>query len=191
MSLLLIRHGPTVWNTDRRLQGRADIPLSDLGVRAVADWRLPEPFQDWPAWTSPLARARSTAAMLGLAALVEPSLMELDWGEWEGRSLADLRLGDPAEVARREALGLDFRAPGGESYREAAHRIAPFLGSQGILVTHRGMMLAALAVRTGWAMKSPTPVAFEHSDALLIGDDVQVVPLMARQENDRAPRVLS
>jgi probable phosphoglycerate mutase len=180
VSLLLIRHGPTLWNSDRRLQGRADIPLSEEGARTVAGWSLPDPFRGWPARTSPLVRATATAAMLGLMALAEPLLVELDWGEWEGRSLAELRLGDPAEVARRESLGLDFRAPGGESYRDAAHRIAPLLAEDGILVTHRGMMLAALAVRTGWAMKSPVPIAFEHSDAILIGnDDVQVVPLAA------------
>jgi broad specificity phosphatase PhoE len=90
------------------------------------------------------------------------------WGSWEGRSLAEVRLGDPKEVARREALGLDFRAPDGESYREAAVRVAPFLEGDGILVGHRGIMLAALAIRTGWAMTSPPPVEFAHSDAILI-----------------------
>jgi probable phosphoglycerate mutase len=178
LSLLLIRHGPTIWNSDRRLQGRADIPLSPAGINAVANWRLPESFRAWPARTSPLVRASATAAMLGLPAVTEPDLVEIDWGEWEGRSLAELRLGDPSEVARREALGLDFCAPGGESYRDAAYRIAPLLGKTSILVTHRGMMLAALAVRTGWAMKGPPPVTFEHSDALLIdGHDVRIVPL--------------
>jgi probable phosphoglycerate mutase len=178
LSLLLIRHGPTIWNADRRLQGRADIPLSPAGAAAVASWRLPDTFRSLPARTSPLVRASVTAAMLGLLATVEPDLMELDWGEWEGRSLAELRLGDPVEVARREAKGLDFRAPGGESYRDAARRIARFLGDEGILVTHRGMMLAALAVRTGWTMKGPPPVSFNHSDAIWIsGDDIRIVPL--------------
>jgi probable phosphoglycerate mutase len=168
VSLLLIRHGPTVWNQDRRLQGRADIPLSPEGRRAVAAWRLPDRFRHLPVRSSPLQRAVATAAILGLSPVLEPALVELDWGAWEGRSLADLRLGDPREVARREALGLDFRAPGGESYREAAVRIAPFLEGEGILVGHRGIMLAALAVRTGWAMKDPPPVEFAHSDAILI-----------------------
>lgn len=178
MTLLLIRHGPTVWNQSRRLQGRADIPLSEEGARAVAGWQVPARFRHLPVRTSPLVRARATAAALGLAATVTPALAELDWGAWEGRSLAGLRLDDPQEVARREAAGLDFRAPDGESYREAAQRIAPYLDGSGILVSHRGMMLAALAVRTGWAMKGPPPVLFDHSDAILLeAGRVTVVPL--------------
>ena len=180
MTLLLIRHGPTLWNQERRLQGRSDIGLSEAGEAAVGSWRVPEPWQSLPAKTSPLARATQTASMLGLPASVEPDLIELDWGAWEGCRLADLRLGDPDEVARREALGLDFRAPGGESYREAAIRLAPHLGEDAILVAHRGIMLAALAVRTGWRMDRPAPVVFDHSDAILIEEGtVAVVPLVS------------
>ena len=101
MTLLLIRHGPTVWNQDRRLQGRADIPLSPEGSQAVAAWRIPHRFRHLPVRCSPLRRAVATAAILGLSPALEPALVELDWGSWEGRSLAELRLGDPQEVAER------------------------------------------------------------------------------------------
>ena len=178
MTLLLIRHGPTVWNQDRRLQGRADIPLSSAGRGVVSGWRIPRRFLGLPSRTSPLSRAVETAALLNLAPAVEPSLHEIDWGAWEGRRLADLRLSDPSEVKKREAQGLDFRAPGGESYREAAKRVAPFLDLDAILVVHRGLMLAALAVRTGWTMDRPAPVQFDHADAILIEDAaISVVPL--------------
>ena len=56
MTLLLIRHGPTRWNEERRLQGRADIPLSEAGARQVAGWRLPGRFHGLPVKTSPLLR---------------------------------------------------------------------------------------------------------------------------------------
>lgn len=179
MSLLLIRHGPTSWNAERRLQGRSDIPLSEAGSTAVAAWRLPDAWRGLPAWTSPLVRAVATGALLGLAPSIEERLIEVDWGEWEGRKVAEVRAEDPAGFARREARGLDFRAPNGESYREAAMRIAPLLDRDGILLTHRGMMMAALAVRTGWPMVGPPPVAITHqSDALLLdGDRIAAVPL--------------
>jgi probable phosphoglycerate mutase len=66
MSLLaLIRHGATDWNAERRLQGRADRPLSAAGREAVRLWRVPS-LLDAAAWvTSPLERARETAALLG------------------------------------------------------------------------------------------------------------------------------
>ncbi len=70
--LVLIRHGATQWNLDRRMQGRADPPLAPAGRAAVSAWRLPLELTgagagDWIWLTSPLARARQTAALLRAA----------------------------------------------------------------------------------------------------------------------------
>ncbi len=90
--LVMLRHGPTEWNETGRIQGRSDRPLSPAGRAAVRDWRLPEAFGDHRWVTSPLARARETAALMGHDdAVVEPALIETDWGQWEGRTLAELR----------------------------------------------------------------------------------------------------
>jgi broad specificity phosphatase PhoE len=65
---IILRHGPTDWNEDRRLQGRADRPLSAAGRRAVARWSLPGALHTWRWHTSPLARARLGGAPRGRAA---------------------------------------------------------------------------------------------------------------------------
>ena len=53
--LAVIRHGPTVWNRERRLQGRCDIPLDAEGVAEVARWKLPPAFSSFDWTASPLA----------------------------------------------------------------------------------------------------------------------------------------
>ena len=64
--IALIRHGPTGWNAERRLQGRADRPLSDEGRARVAGWRVPDAYLGFEWVASPLSRARETAEILGL-----------------------------------------------------------------------------------------------------------------------------
>jgi broad specificity phosphatase PhoE len=165
MSLLaLIRHGATQWNAERRLQGRADRPLSDAGRAAVSAWRLPPLLAEAEWAMSPLARARETAALLhpGKARL-EERLIEMDWGALEGRTRAELL----AEVGRsaldRNPLGRDFRSPGGESPREVISRLTPWIaerarcGAATVAVTHRGILRALYAGATGWDMIGPPP----------------------------------
>ena len=97
--LALIRHGITDWNLDKRIQGRIDQPLGDLGRRQLSSLRVPTEFLDDHWYCSPLQRARETAAILGLHDChIEPALIEMDWGDWEGEVLKPLRkkLGDDA-----------------------------------------------------------------------------------------------
>ena len=108
--LVLLRHGPTDWNAEGRIQGRSDRPLSREGRARVRAWRLPPAFEGYNWATSPLHRARETAALLGHQdAEVVAELVEADWGQWEGERLPELRarLGDV--MAANEARGLDFR----------------------------------------------------------------------------------
>ncbi|MGE5147826.1 MAG: histidine phosphatase family protein [Candidatus Eiseniibacteriota bacterium] len=166
--LALVRHGPTEWNTMRRLQGRVDLPLSTAGQVYVSRWRLPAEVRGFTWVSSPLLRARETAAMLGLKDVaVVRALIETDWGEWEGKTLAELRALDAAGVAAAEAKGLDFRPPGGESAREVQNRLKPWLArvaASGVAtgaITHKGVIRAVLALATGWAMTSKPPARLD------------------------------
>ncbi len=170
--LVLIRHGPTDWTAEGRIQGHSDVPLSAAGRDTVRSWRLPPELADeqggWDWLSSPLARARETAALLwhgnGLAeARLEDALMEMHWGDWEGRRLAALRAEGGTLMAAEEARGLDFRPPGGESPREVQGRLMPLLaaladaGRPTAAVTHKGVIRAVYARATGWDMTGRPP----------------------------------
>ena len=163
-SLVLIRHGPTDWNAEGRIQGRSDRPLSAAGRASVARWRLPAEPADRVWIVSPLKRARQTAELLNIAdAAVEEALIEADWGAWEGERLADLRRRLGAELAAEEARGLDFTPPGGESPRDLQRRLAPLLrrlaaaGRATGAVTHKGVIRALYAQASGWHMRGKAP----------------------------------
>jgi probable phosphoglycerate mutase len=161
--VVLLRHGPTAGNREHRLQGRTDPPLDSAGRAAVARWRLPA-FARTLNWRrSPLRRCAETAALLGLAAGVEPRLIEMDWGAWEGRALVTLRAEDP-HFSVEEARGLDLTPPGGESPRQVQQRLAEFFrdvaadGADIGAICHKGIIRATLSLATGWNMIGKPPV---------------------------------
>ncbi len=176
--LALIRHGTTEWNTDGRIQGSTDIPLSEIGRAEVRSWKVPAEFRDFVWISSPLARARQTAALLGADSVaIEPRIREMDWDQWEGLTLADLRKNFAAELASKEARGVDFHAPGGESPRQVMARIELWLadiaeaGKPTVAVTHKGVVRAALALATGWDMLDKWPVEIDWSSVHLFAVD--------------------
>lgn len=159
----LLRHLPTDWNAAGRLQGRTDVPLSPASRAGLPGLSLPPGWAGVRVIASPLSRARETAAALaGGKVAVDARLAEMDFGAWEGASGAAL-LADPASGYRGvEAWGWDFRPPGGESPREVAGRALALLaelagGPPVLLVTHRGVMRALLALATGWDYAGPEP----------------------------------
>ena len=175
MSLLaLIRHGATDWNAERRLQGRADRPLSEAGRAAVRSWRLPPLLQEAVWASSPLARAHETAALLRSGCAVEQRLIEMDWGGWEGRTRQELLQEAGSEALDRNPLGRDFRPPGGESPREVIQRLKPWIaerarsGGATVAVTHRGVIRALYAEATGWDMIGPPGEEFADGAAQLL-----------------------
>jgi probable phosphoglycerate mutase len=154
--LLVIRHGATDWNAAGRIQGRTDRPLSEAGRRGLMTANLPEAWVGAKCLSSPLTRALETARLLRLEPRPEPRLIEMDWGEWEGRTLAQLRVKLGEGMALNEARGLDFRPPGGESPRDVQERLRPLLrrlSGPTIAITHKGVLRALYALATGWNMQ--------------------------------------
>ena len=171
--LLFIRHGPTEWNEAGRIQGRRDIPLVPRARASLSAQRLPGRFGEQCRWiSSPLLRARQTAWALGAAELkIEPRLAEMDWGEWEGRSLPSLREELGEAMRENEGRGLDFETPAGDSPRRVQERLRPWLGEMAAAgrpvaaVSHKGVGRALLALAIGWDMKERAPVRlrWEHA----------------------------
>jgi probable phosphoglycerate mutase len=87
----------------------------------------------------------------------------MDWGAWEGRTLAGLRDEFGTEMTANEGRGLDFRPPGGESPRDVQRRLRPLLaelaaaGAATVAVTHKGVIRAAYALASGWDLTGRPP----------------------------------
>lgn len=167
MQLALLRHGHTDWNRAGRIQGRSDIPLdaqarAELGARA-----LPEAWQDADLWSSPLSRAADTATLVtGRTPRTSPALTEMNWGAWEGHHGADLRATSDSGFKDIEDWGWDFCPPDGESPRDVAARLAPWLGRlqrDTFAVCHIGVMRVLLAQAWGWDFQGPCPFTIKRN----------------------------
>ncbi len=160
MRVLLARHGETQWNVEGRHQGQTfDIPLSEVGrAQAAALGRRLEGLRIARAVASPLLRARQTAeiALGGRAPMLtlDPRLVEISHGDWEGRLAAEIQAEQPdLRRAWRETPHL-VTLPGGESFRDVEERAWPAfeeaLRGAGpedcvLIVTHDGVNRALLA----------------------------------------------
>ncbi len=165
ITVILVRHGPTVWTAEGRLQGQTDVPLSPEGEAQVARWRLPPDLAQLQAagglsWAaSPLRRAVETARRMGANSLrLEPRLMEAHYGEWTGLRREEVE-------DRTQGDGWDWRPPGGESSRDVLARVRAWLDEVAagsgpetwIVVSHRGVIRTLLAASVGWDLRAPAP----------------------------------
>ncbi len=182
MKIALLRHGPTEWNAQGRVQGHTDIPLSEVGMAKMAGLRLPDTIATTSVFVSPLVRARQTARLLGLPDdRTDARLMEQNWGAWEGLTREEVfaRDGADAFVKAGSAHGETFRPGGGESTGELHARVAAFLKDaaregfshdvgDAVVVAHLGVLRAAYTLATGWDMATPMPAELDVSKILLL-----------------------
>lgn len=134
--IYLLRHGQTQWNTERRMQGRLDSPLTELGraqARALGA-ALRDHVSDCALISSPQGRALATAQLVaqGLgrdtAALrTDERLREMTWGAMDGHTIPEIEVKWPGQVAARRARHWDYVPPGGESYAMVFERLRPFV----------------------------------------------------------------
>lgn len=123
----LIRHAPTGWNEEKRIQGQYDASLSATGLLLAKQWGRELTGHEWDRiLCSDLERTRKTAELINLALHLpvssDPRLREQDWGDWAGTTIAALVKEYPGRVRAQERRGWDFRPPGGESRREVLQR---------------------------------------------------------------------
>jgi len=163
LRLLLVRHAETAHNRDGLVQGRADNPLSDLGLKQAA--ALAERLASAPLdaiYSSPLARARQTAEAIaaphGLPVAIEPDLVEMDIGQMEGLSGTELRERFPEFMTAwlSEDAGSAVM-PGGESLAQVQARAMAVIervveqrpGGVVALVSHNFVLLSVLCAVLG------------------------------------------
>ncbi len=157
--LLLVRHGETGPNVESRLLGRADPELTEVGRAQAAALATALPAPD-VVISSPLGRARATAAAFDREVEIDERWIELDYGDLEGSLISDL--GDeqldrwrsdvsyaPAGVETLESLGYRVRAACADVSRRATDQTV-------VVVTHVSPMKAALA----WALGTDDAIAW-------------------------------
>ncbi len=132
MELILVRHGETAWNREGRVQGLSDIDLSDVGVYHAR--RLAISLKDRPIraiYASPLIRALKTAEIINryhdVPLLLEPGLMEMDQGDFEGLTYAELMACERDFLRSWIADPASVRMPNGESLDELQARAWPVI----------------------------------------------------------------
>jgi broad specificity phosphatase PhoE len=163
MKLVLVRHGQTEWNLLHRTQGQCDSPLTGKGLlqaenagRALAGLGV-DAF-----YCSDSGRAVHTADAIRQvnpalpAAVPDPRLRELRFGEWEGLRHEEIveRYADLYAVYHDDPAS--FRAPGGESFGEQQERFCRFLADLPVdgtgtvlVVSHAGLIRVALLTLSG------------------------------------------
>lgn len=169
LRLYFMRHGETVWNTERRYQGMTDIELSEKGLRQAecAAKRFKNIKID-KIYASPLKRAMKTAEKIaaekGLEIISEDDFREIHFGEWEGKTVPELteKYGESYTNFIREPHKYGF--PGEGSVENVINRIKPGIDKliaedEGnvLIVSHGGiirlMIMYIMELDSSWFTK--------------------------------------
>lgn len=173
--ILLIRHGETDWNVDKRLQGHIDIPLNDAGRRQVLALGAVLAGEGIDAvYASDLQRARATAQAVaevaGLGVGIDAGLRERCYGAFEGLRHADIEARYPEAYRVWKAREPDARYPAGEErqaetmrefYQRSVDAVRRVLEQGGgrhrkvAIVTHGGVLECIHHWATGTAFAQP------------------------------------
>ena len=183
--LAILRHGHTDWNRAGRIQGRTDIALDPEARAQLAALRLPAPWGDADLVASPLVRAVETARLVAdRAPETTQALMEMDWGQWEGKRGVDLKA-DPASRFRDiEDWGWGYTPPDGESPADLRARLIPWaegLRRDTVAVCHIGVMRVLLAHAMGWDFSGPAPFQVKRNRLYIL----QITPDGWRAANEQ------
>jgi broad specificity phosphatase PhoE len=157
--IYLVRHGETVWNVDGRQQGHQDSPLTPVGIeQAGSVGRVLRQrilySNNLSVETSPLGRARETAAIIASEIGVDPDrivisplLIEHNWGEWQGLTWEEIEEKYPGAWQARESDKWRYVVPGGDSYEQLTLRTRRWL---------EGKLLAPITIAVTHEMISRT-----------------------------------
>lgn len=166
--IVLVRHGETLWNSEGRIQGHLDSPLTETGLRqakALAERFKSERFV--AVYSSDLSRAYQTAQCIseknGLPILVETCLRERNFGIFQGFVKKELCMTFPSEFPHYHTHEPDYVIPEGESPRQFLERCVRCLegiahkhpGKRVLVVTHGGVLNHLLIYTLGIPLSTP------------------------------------
>lgn len=136
--MYIIRHGQTVWNTQKRKQGRQDSPLTLKGIEQAFSIghtikKLSVDFNRFKLISSPLIRAWQTSTIVAQVnnaldhLTIDPLLQEHSFGLWEGLNEEEIESNFPGEIKKRRKDWWNYQVVGGESYSLLSKRAKEFL----------------------------------------------------------------
>jgi len=156
VTLYYIRHGQTNWNREGRMQGQIDQPLNDTGRAQAArnggalKAALGDRAEQFDFVCSPLQRTRETMEIARRTMQLDPPayrldkrLLEISFGDWEGKTMPEINAYDPDGHAARNADKWGWAPPGGESYEMLFERVGDWLADvqrDSVIVSHGGIM---------------------------------------------------
>ena len=193
--LLLIRHGYSSGNKERRFSGQIDLPLSEQGVHQaelVCDY-IEKNYKADAIYSSDLVRAVDTvqplADSLGLPIWIYPELREINEGVWQGQLMTEVQEREPEAWARYKAnLGL-YQFEGGECYATLLARLLPMIDrivadnpdKTVVIGTHGAVVRGLLSVWQGVPLERLTDVPRVPNGTVteveIDGADVRVIKL--------------
>lgn len=146
--IYLVRHGQVEGYQQKRYNGQINVRLTELGKEqsericaCLTDVALDAIY------SSDLDRSRYCARLIaddhGLVVVAEEALREINFGDWEGRTWAELQESYPYDWQKRMQDLTNYQVPGGESLQDAADRIRPVI--RGILQKHPNGDVALVA----------------------------------------------
>ena len=125
MNLYVVRHGETIWNLEKRVQGITDIPLTEVGIKSAEDLQeLVSSLNIDIVISSPLSRARDTAKILVDSKLpinTDDRIKERDWGMNEGALISEVDRWDCWDVI------LNTKVQNIECIQDFMYRVSSFI----------------------------------------------------------------
>lgn len=160
MRFILARHAETVYNAAARMQGQmAQTPLTRAGIAQAGAMgealaRIISPADPIDLWASPAGRTLQTASIVAehlgrdyFAIRTDPRLLEIDVGDWQGRTYADV-VAEQGEIVDRARRLFSVKPPNGETYASIEVRLRTWLADLptdcDVLVISHGMTLRVL-----------------------------------------------
>ena len=165
--LLIVRHGLSLTNKDKRYTGQRDVPLAPLGLlqgEAVSRY-IAENYEVSAIYSSDLSRAVDTVAplakYLSLPIVKTAALREFAMGEWEGKNFEEVKTLFPETCALLKTEKWRVRYDGGESYEEVRARVRDCFakivmeneGKTVAVASHGGAIRAYLSIVMGLDLK--------------------------------------
>lgn len=176
--IILVRHGETPWNKDRIFRGSVDIPLNDTGreeARLAGEWLKGEKID--VAYSSPLSRAVETAENIachhGLTVQKLDGLADLNYGDWQGLPLAEVKKTYGDLYRQWETMPQTVRFPNGETLEEV--RVRALTAVDEVLQRHPDQNILLASHRVVNKVLIAAFIGLDNSHFWRIGQDTTAV----------------